>query len=622
MSLLARNLEALGRRAVGPVPGIDNLADVIKSGEAPAPASRLRILTAADGSPTLLVDGLSLHSRYDPVKEAEAAAEREMDPGATAAIVLGFGLGYLAEAVNRRHPRLPLLVVEPDADVFRAALSCRDLSALLSSPEVTICLEGTPDGLPRLLEAMPLARPSLLRLRPAFQKNPAYRAADETVQSWLLRRDINTNTLARFGRLWVRNLSRNMLVFAVSPGIGALSGHFDGIPALVVAGGPSLDALSSLLPRLRERMLVVAVNTALRPCLQAGVEPDFTVVVDPQFWASRYLDWAVIRHGCIVAEPSTCPRVFHGIEAPVFLCSSLFPLGEALEAATGRRGALGAGGSVATSAWDLGRLLGCRPLYAGGLDLGFPGMKTHCRGVFIEETWTVSARRLDPVEGRSFRALHDVGLFPVRSTAGGVTPTDRRMLLYKWWFENQLVMRPEIPAFTLSPEGTAIEGMGYADPSRLLELPVRREEIDARMKRARAIHENRPPLSDAAVSLRAALGAVSAGLGELESLAHRGVEEIGLLDAALGRGADPRQHVEALDRIDTAILGISARSIAGFLIQSIIHRIEGEGGASAERGTVVERSRSIYGGIAESARWQRDLLRRADRDLEGGSLLS
>jgi hypothetical protein len=562
------------------------------------------------------VDGAFYHSRYDPRKDALAAVKREIGPDATAVIIIGFGLGYGAQAARRSHPRLPLLVVEPDREVFRAAMASRDLRELLSDPGVTLFLDARPEGLPRVLESLPLARPAFLRLRPAIQRRPLpYRAAEEVLQSWLLRKDINTNTLARFGRLWVRNLCRNMRTFAESPGVGSLAGLFDGIPALVVAGGPSLDALLPLLPALQERMLIVSVNTPLRPCLEAGVEPDFTVVVDPQFWASRYLDWTATRRGCLVAEPSTCPRVFRRKEAPFFLCSSLFPLGETLEEATGQRGLLGAGGSVATSAWDLARLLGCRPLYAAGLDLGFPGMRTHCRGVYVEDTWLSSATRLDPVEGRSTRSLGDIGLFFTRSTGGGTTPTDRRMLLYKWWFENQLAMRPGTGSFTLSPDGTAIDGMPWKDPVALMALPARRPEIDAGMERVRALHEERPRLPAAAAPLRAALEKVGAGLGRLEALAHDGLKETRLLGQALERGADPGPHVRALDRIDEAILGVSARTIAGFLIQSVIHRIAGEGEAATDHRQVVERSRSMYEGIADSARWQKGMLARAAGDL-------
>jgi hypothetical protein len=573
---------------------------------------RVRIQETPSGHPTALLDEVHLHGLRNPLEDAVRQAEREVDPACTAIIILGFGLGYTAEAARRLFPRLPVLVVEPDAGVFAAALSSRDLLHLLSDPSVYLHVDPHPEGLPHLLDALPMARPCFLRLRPAIRANPmAYRAAEETVQSWRLRRDINVNTLARFGRLWVRNLCRNLDAFLKCPGVADLAGIFRDMPGLIVAGGPSLDALLPHLPELQKRMLIVAVNTPVSACRAFAVEPDFTVVVDPQYWASRYLDWTGSDRGVLVAEPSACPRVFRREDAQFFLCSSLFPLGEILEGAVGEKGKLGAGGSVATSAWDLARMLGARPLYVAGLDLGFPGMRTHCRGVFAEEVWISAADRLAPVEGSSFRSIHDIGLFPARSAAGGVTPTDRRMLLYKWWFENQMKMQPDFACFTLSPDGIAVEGIPLARLEQAFTLPLIRHEIDRRMTRVKEIHRGQTPGVDSRERLRASIARVEEELGALQVLCRRGETLSRELGVILERRAGARESLDALDDVDKGILSLSSRTIAGFLVQSILHRIEGEGDSTADREAVLARSAALYEGIAESAGWQQELLRRA-----------
>jgi hypothetical protein len=581
-------------------------------------SDRIRLVPTPSGAPTATIDGILLHSRYDPPRDASLQVEREIDAEATAVIVLGFGLGYCVEAARRRLPLAPLLVVEPDARIFQAALGARDFSKLLSDPRLIVHVGGEPEGLAGLLLGMPLARPAFLRLRPEVERDPApYRAAEEVVHSWILRRDINVNTLNRFGRLWVRNLCRNMQAFLDCPGIGALEARFAGIPALLVAGGPSLDAL---LPHLREasrRALIVAVNTPLRPCRDAGVEPDFTVVVDPQYWASRYLDWTASDSGVVVAEPSAHPRVFRRPGARFFLCSSLFPLGETLETAVGAKGKLGAGGSVATSAWDLARLLGAAPVYTAGLDLGFPGLRTHCKGVYVEESWLAGSGRLATVEGSSFRSLREIGLFPVRSASGGFTMTDRRMLLYKWWFENQLSMRPDMESFSLSPGSIAIKGMPLAGIDRLLALPVIRPDIDARMRAVRALGEDPLSREQSAARLQKGIARLLDDLDSLAEISLRGLalcRELGMVIAAEG---DPGPCLRELDMVDERILDVSSRNVAGFLIQSVIHGIAGQGENAALPQEVVTRSASIYEGIAESAGWQKSLLSRSLGALRG-----
>ena len=366
-------------------------------------------------------------------------------------------------------------------------------------------------------------------------------------------------------------------------------------------------------------MVVVSVNTSLRACRERGVEPDFTVVVDPQFWASRSLDWTLAVDGVLVAEPSTCPRVFRRETEKFFLCSSLFPLGETLEAAFGEKGRLGAGGSVSTSAWDLARLIGARPLYAAGLDLGFPGMRTHCRGSYPESMWLAAADRFAPVEASGFHALRDIGLFPTRSAGGGVTATDRRMLLYKWWFENQLRMHPECEAMTLSPQGVAISGMPVARIEDALGLPIVRPEIDRRMAAVRGMRGR-------------ARGRRRRGRSSLPSSAswrNNWVSWSGFRRAG-GRAAvswgccwrhtaTPARAWSRWTLIDQGILALSARNIAGFLIQSVIHGITAEGEGPLDPKLIVTRSEAMYTGIAESASWQRRLLQRAAATLAQGA---
>jgi hypothetical protein len=593
-------------------------------------SGEMQLMEARSGEPTAVRRGLFMHSRHDPRAEAERQAARELKDAPSAAIIMGFGLGYLAEAVRRLFPEMPLLVLEPDGEIFRAALASRDLSALLSDERMHFLVASSPQEVTAVLPSLPLAKPAFLRLRPSVESNPDwYRTTEEVVRSWLLRQEINLNTLNRFGRLWVRNLARNVRSFAEAPGISRLQGLCRGFPALVVAGGPSLDEILPFLPALRERLVIISVGTPLKRCVQAGVQPDFIVVVDPQYWASRFIDWALPPAGTVgaipivVAEPSTHPRLLRGpgadgravsADAAIYLSSSLFPLGETLEAAVGEKGKLGAGGSVSTAAWDLARHLGAGPIYTAGLDLGYPGMRTHCRGVFTEELWLSACGRLRPVETSSFGYLREIGLFPVAAAGGGFTPTDRRMLLYTWWFENQLIMHPHAQTFTLCAGSVAIKGMPLARVSDLLSLPPLRTQIDERIRAQE--QDAQGPVSHATVpALRQAMMDLLRGLDELAALSARALRANRALGPALHQGKAARALLGELDEIDTRILAVSERGIAGFLLQSLIHRIEGGGEGSATRQEALSDGEQLYSGILESAQWQKAIISRALAEL-------
>jgi hypothetical protein len=244
-------------------------------------------------------------------------------------------------------------------------------------------------------------------------------------------------------------------------------------------------------------------------------------------------------------------------------------------------------------------------------------MRTHCKGVYAEELWFSASSRYAPVEGSSFRFLHDIGLFSVRSTSGGTTPTDRRMLLYKWWFENQLVMRPEMKSFTLSPHGAAVQGMPLASLEEALALPVMRPEIERRMRQVRELRADAATRKRLAHSLAAALEQLGLQLERLQVLASRGLALSRTLGGIIAGSGDPRPCLHELDKVDQGILELSARNIAGFLIQSVIHGISGQGERKAAPEEIVARSAAMYEGIAGSAEWQKGLLTRAMTAEEG-----
>jgi hypothetical protein len=568
----------------------------------------IRFEQTPSGYPTAKFRGTYLHSRYDPPKEAKRIVSSEAGrtgKSPSAAVLLGFGLGYLAEAFSESFPDKPLLVIEKDEHLFSRALTCRDLSKLFSKPGLKFCIGEEAEAVMMRVEQLPLQQLCILRVT-AVQHNPYYQRIGTLLSSIFDKRRVNINTLRRFGELWVRNLLSNLQSFITNPGIRIAKDSFTGIPALVVAAGPSLDEVLPLLGSLRERFLIVAVDTSYRFCRAAGVEADFLVTVDPQYWNSRHLDWLERNRTVLVSESSAHPRVFHTSEAPAqVICyvSSFFPLGKYIEEILGERGLIGAGGSVATTAWDLCRYLGCCSIHMAGLDLGFPGKKTHAKGAFFEEAMHIQSSRIATAEQMSFAYVHQAQPTALRNNRGGLTLTDRRMLIYKSWFENQFKQqsRQGGPAtFTLAAEGLAVEGMQYTRPSELLRFQPVRNRIDGALTdlRDRGRQMKRKQRPDLVVqSLRQLVGE----LDRLQELAGRGAE-------LSGSRSTPDTLVPALAEVDEQIMELASRQIVGFLFQPLVHSILENPSGARNFSQVLATSRQLYTELGESAAYHRQLL--------------
>ncbi len=549
------------------------------------------------GVPTALIEGRYLHSPRDPLKEASRAVEQLARRAPPCVVIMGFGLGYQTEALLAATQSTHVIVFEPDRALAKELRPARDVTALVASQRLTWC--DTLDALRVALVAHAAAGFEVMLLRARRLADPEpFAAADGALAAFRSRIEINSNTLARFGRLWVRNLCRNVDALATGIPVTRLNRLFDGIPGLLLAAGPGLDQILHHLRALSERTVVVAVDTAVSVCREHGVQPDIAVVVDPQYWNARHLDRVDPSRTLLVAESSTHPSVFAHFRSPPAFCSSLFPLGREIETTLGPMGSLGTGGSVSTTAWDLLRFVGCNRIYMAGLDLGFPNGRTHFRGSFFEMLAVALGHRLSSAEKTLYRYVRSAAPHPVDATDGSMVLTDRRMEVYQNWFAKQVSETGCPPTFTLTTGGVKIEGIDVVAPESLLSLPTVRRQLNDLVAQivplsAREVTEHR-------TSVRNHLLTLANELDPLEEIADGAITAV----ETIGREVDAGKRADftPLTSIDSKIQSYSGRTVVSFLMQEAISQIRA-GFGSADVREQIEASRQLYKGLSDSVRF-------------------
>jgi hypothetical protein len=461
MSLWEKNRKILDERFPG-------LADrLLKDDLDP----RFRVETGQWGWPVLTADGRHVHSPRDPLREA---ARLSRAPGKGPAAVFGFGLGYTAEALADRPT---VVIVEKHPALIRLALESRDMTGFLSKSRIIFVTGGRSDGITGALELLPE--------KPVVIKNPVltaldadwYGQAEALVGVFFRMKEVNEATQKRMGQRLERNIKRNLSVLRDVPGVRLLFGAAPGIPAFVAAAGPSLDDAAQYLKPVRERCIVTAVDTALGFFLRRGIEPDFVVTVDPQYWNFRHFDRCAVQRAALVADVTVYPACFGLPFRRRFLAASSFPQACSAEERADPKGELGAGGSVAARAWDFARSLGASEIWLSGLDLAYPGFRTHFRGAFFEERAAFARTRLE--QETAFGPL-----FSAAAAGGGSVPTSEGLALYGEWFASRFRLFPQVKNRSLSPRGLAIPGQSTAAWEELLALPQRRGEIDQTLEAA------------------------------------------------------------------------------------------------------------------------------------------
>ena len=600
-------------------PGL--LDEILKDTDSPE-REDLKIETTAAGSPTLSIKGLYVHSPRDPEREGRRLAESIIESAADSSaplLILGFGLGYtakaMAEAGGNIESQRPIIIVEKSIRILRLAFEQLDLSSLLCRNNVAFVPGGCGEGIIKALSIFEKSSgektaPQIIRNRTLINVDEQwYGTVENRIRAWTMRDDVNMATLKKFGRRWVRNLSRNMNAIRDLPGISRLAAlaaqeeaapQGKPLPVFLAAGGPSLDGIAAALPEIRKRCIVVAVDTSLGFMQRNGVHPDFALVVDPQFWNSQHLHRCTGSHTRLVIESAAYPPVLRLPFKGMYLCGSLFPLGKFIEERVDPKGELGAGGSVATSAWDFARILGAREIWIAGLDLAYPGLKTHFRGARFEEKALSQSRRIHPAETWLLHALREGGPFSAQAMSGGQVLTDHRLSFYAAWFENRFRQFPGVRNFSLSPDGLAISGLEPAAAGAILELPPRRKEIDERLEAAFSRIENdffdQEEIRRRAERYNVAVAALRGGLEKITAACKKG--EAIAARALRSPGAADEKTLAALDEINSFITGSEVKDISGFLFPA--EALAGTEEAGDGLRTYLESSIRLYRSLAEA----------------------
>jgi hypothetical protein len=597
------------------------LEEITSKGEYDLAPEDIKIETASTGEPSLCVKGIYVHSMRDPLREGQRLAQSVSGNGPV--VILGFGLGYTAQAAACAvKPEQPVIIVEKYPNLLLKAMELRDFSDFLSKNRIIFVLGGTGEGITNALgiagelvsidsiDDKPV--PFVIRNRALTGIDEQwYKTVEERIRTWTMRDEVNSATLKRFGKRWVRNLSRNKSAIRDYPGVSRLAGlasakdSGEELPVFLAAAGPGLDRTAPLLRDIQRRCIVVAVDTSFRFFVKNGVQPDFVLVVDPQFWNSRHLDRCICERTALIAESAVYPHVLRLPFKNIFLCGSLFPLGKFIEDHVDPKGRLGAGGSVATTAWDFARVLGGREIWIAGLDLAFPDLKTHFHGALFEERSNSGSNRFKPVETWVVRALRDGFPFKARSSTGGQVLTDRRLSLYAAWFENRFRQHCEVRNLALFQNGLAISGLEPADVQTLLALPDVRDEIDRRLNEAFSQIENdyREPEEARARALRyeKAVSGLTRGLESILDAAQKGEA---IARNALKGSLNPEQRkklLRDLDAITRRVTDSEVKEIAGFLFPPV--EAEKESSPMESRDPFrdyLESSLRLFSGLAEA----------------------
>lgn len=422
---LQTNLACLSKDLALKISNADTLGNLVKTKTGPV---------------TIEIDGIFLHSKHDPLKEAERfISELPYDGENRIYLLFGAGLGYVLPGILKKQNAY-VIWIEPHPFLLKEALKLNDYHEYLNRESLVIISDiESEETLLQAFKGKATYPITFVPHRSSFHwREKEYSKLKFLAEQHFHKKDVNLATLTRFEKIWAKNLCFNLADLISMKPIQKLFLIAKQGKILIAGAGPSLYESADQIKKYRAHFVLIAVDTALPVLSHFGIDPDLIYSVDPQVLNSQYLE-SYSGNGILIFDPTSTYVSLRLENGPKkgFFSSSPFPLIKLIEEIANEPiGDVPFGGSVSTNAASLGTLMGAKQTYLVGQDLSFTKGWAHSKGAIMEERLNYKETRIFRRELHNYRQLFALSPKKVEGINGEIHTTNEKMLIFKKWFES------------------------------------------------------------------------------------------------------------------------------------------------------------------------------------------
>jgi len=379
--------------------------------------------------------------------------------------VFGFGAGYHIKTLKKLIPNCLIIAFENNIELFDVVMKNIELSDILSDYSFKLLLKpnGEEDVILRLEKKFGGIIISNNISIINFDRDPAYIAINDLLTGktkiknknieFLKQIETNILTLKKFGDCWTKNIIDNAERYLKSPSLKKFYSLFEAIPCILAAGGPSLDNDIENIIKLKNKILIICVDTALKNFLKKGVEPDIIVSVNISKENLKYLQNAECGSVliCDIAMPESITKNFEGRTVFVHYGHSIAEWLDLQKIETDKTAGMG---SVTAVALDVANKLFCNPVFLAGTDFAYSYYREHCS----EADFTKNAFLLN-----KYMSFETVFFNKMICNENPLIIenllTNERFIGWKFWFESQIEVlktKCDVNFFNVSHSGLEI----------------------------------------------------------------------------------------------------------------------------------------------------------------------
>lgn len=451
-SILEKNLEAMEK-------WYPAFADLIREEHETEDPTNVMVETSWDGETIFRIeqDGRQLYlgGKRNAKEPIQIWSERVGEIHKYAPVFL-FGVGsaaYLKAIIEKSSKEVNVVVYEPSIHIFMAMLENIDISKEIEDRPIAFVVKGLNEE-----EFEPVMRGVMTLENMSFlieEIHPNYRGffledileKVKKVQRLVESEMVQFNTQKKLSMNMAQNILRNMKY--VCEGYHTkllLNAVSNKDAAILVAAGPSLNKNIQMLKKAKNRLFILAVDTAVKPLVKAGIKPDAFITID----AKKDLDLVEIDGAetiPVIAPATALYKIMDRQKAKkifyydgYFLPYSIYFINDKVlpDVSTG--------GSVACSGFSLLHKLGYETIILVGQDLAFTDNKSHADGTFEDKMPTMDTEGMEMVKGNYVDKI----------------PTRMDFRIFLNWFQDYIhdikEANPNIRVVNATAGGAYIEG--------------------------------------------------------------------------------------------------------------------------------------------------------------------
>lgn len=374
-----------------------------------------------------------MHSNNHTLKEAKTLAESWYSEDKTTYIIYGLGLGYHVQKLAEIDENIQIEVYESSADIFAINCAFGNVEVLCKHPNIKIIYDPNCNKLFKRVGEIDdetdvvVHAPSLKLIREVGSR--------EKLENYFLQYSSQKNQNKLLNGNFRNNIEKYDFV------VEELDKEFAGKDLYIVAAGPSLDHNFMKLKERSENSIILATGTVFRKLVNAGIQPDYVIVTD----ANQRVIAQIVGLEDNEAKMILLATAYKGFantykNLKYIAFQKDFSLSEEYAREHGFN-LYKTGGSVSTTALDIGISLGCNRIIFLGLDLAYPNNFVHASDT--------SRREL----------TNTTNLRQVRDVNGNMVYTSKSLDYYRQWIEKRIANEQDVEIIDATEGGALIKGM-------------------------------------------------------------------------------------------------------------------------------------------------------------------